>query len=198
LKEERLRPLVPSVLLRGTATNPAGTLSSGAFGGGRNERIGDTSVRNSLDVQLLWEFQNLGLGNRARVNQRRVEHESSLLELFRTQDRIAAEVAQSYAQVQSAAARIGEAATELRDAVESAAQNIEGMSQTKKAGNIVLLVIRPQEAVAAVQALAQAYADYYGAVADYNRAQFRLYRALGNPAQGVMADVLCCPAGTRE
>ena len=43
--------------------------------------------------------------------------------------------------------------------------------------------MRPQEAVAAVQALAQAYADYYGAVADANRAQFRLYRALRRPAR---------------
>ncbi|MBL8795857.1 MAG: TolC family protein [Planctomycetia bacterium] len=181
LREEKLRPLVPSVLLRGAATNPAGTLSSGAFGGGRNDRIADGSFRNSLDLQLIWEFQNLGLGNRARINERRAELEISTLELFRTQDRVAAEVVQAHAQVQSAAARVGEAESGLRDAVESAAQNIEGLGQTKRlAGNIVLLVIRPQEAVAAVQALSQAYGDYYGSIADYNRAQYRLFRALGN------------------
>ena len=28
----------------------------------------------------------------------------------------------------------------------------------------------------------EAYADYYAAVADYDRAQFRLYRALGHSA----------------
>ena len=39
--------------------------------------------------------------------------------------------------------------------------------------------------VAAIQALAQAYDDYYAAVADYNRAQFQLYRAMGRPAQMV-------------
>src|SRR5207247_2845527 len=33
LRQERLRPLVPSVLLRGAATNPAGMLAGGAFGG---------------------------------------------------------------------------------------------------------------------------------------------------------------------
>ncbi|HSQ55185.1 MAG TPA: hypothetical protein VLM40_05515 [Gemmata sp.] len=32
----------------------------------------------------------------------------------------------------------------------------------------------------------QAYRDYYSAVADNNRAQFRLYRALGHPAQSLM------------
>jgi hypothetical protein len=44
-------------------------------------------------------------------------------------------------------------------------------------------LVRPQEVVVSIQALAQAYSDYYGAVADYDRAQFRLYRALGQPAQ---------------
>jgi hypothetical protein len=37
LRQERLRPLIPSVLLRGASTNPAGTLAGGVFGGGRNE-----------------------------------------------------------------------------------------------------------------------------------------------------------------
>ena len=35
----------------------------------------------------------------------------------------------------------------------------------------------------AVAALDQAYRDYYAAVGDHNRAQFRLYRALGHPAE---------------
>jgi hypothetical protein len=47
--------------------------------------------------------------------------------------------------------------------------------------------------VAAVQALGQAYSDYYAAVADYNRGQFRLYRALGQPAQ--LAGERLGPAG---
>src|SRR5262249_26362195 len=41
LKAEKVRPLIPSVLLRGAATNPSGTLAGGTFGGGRNARIGD-------------------------------------------------------------------------------------------------------------------------------------------------------------
>jgi outer membrane protein TolC len=194
LHQEKLRPLIPSVLLRGAATNPTGILSSGVFGGGTDGRIGDFSARNTMDLELLWEFQNLGLGNRAIIKQRRAERDLSVLELFRTQDRIAAEVVQAHAQLESAVARLQEAKDGLKDASESATQNIEGMSQTKKAGgNVILLVIRPQEAVAAVQALAQAYVDYYGAVNDYNRAQFRLYRALGNPAEHLADEPLACP-----
>jgi hypothetical protein len=53
--------------------------------------------------------------------------------------------------------------------------------------------VRPQEVVAAIQALAQAYTDYFGAVTDYDRAQFRLYRALGRPVQLVFGQDRSCP-----
>src|SRR5262249_45653175 len=73
-------------------------------------------------------------------------------------------------------------------AAETVDKSFEGLRHTKTAasadkGVVILLVVRPQEAVAAVQALAQAYNDYFGAVADYDRAQFRLFRALGQPSQ---------------
>ena len=189
LRAERLRPLVPSILLRGGATNPAGTLAGGVFGGGRNDFLGKFSARSDFDVQVLWEWQNLGFGNRALVNERRAENQLSVLELFRLQDRVAREVAQAHAQARSAAARVGEAESGLRDAIESVNANFEGLGQTKRVGNLILLVIRPQEAVAAVQALARAYSRYSGAVADYNRAQFRLYHALGQPAQLVSTEL---------
>jgi uncharacterized protein (TIGR03000 family) len=52
-------------------------------------------------------------------------------------------------------------------------------------------VVRPQEVVAAIQMLQQAYLGYFTAVADYNRAQFQVYRALGNPAQALLDDPRC-------
>jgi outer membrane protein TolC len=194
LRQERLRPLIPSVLLRGASTNPAGTLAGGYFGGGLNDSLGNFSARSDFDVQLLWEFQNLGFGNRARVNERRAENQLSVLELFRIQDRVAADVVQAYAQAQSAERRLGKAESGLKDAVESANKNFQGLGQTRTAGGkVIILVIRPQEVVAAIQALVLAYNDYYGAVADYNRAQFRLYHALGEPAQYLAAQGNGCP-----
>src|SRR5439155_25772475 len=156
----------------------------GYFGGGRNDNLSNFSARSDFDVQVLWELQNLGFGNRALMDQRRAENRVSVLELFRLQDQVAAEVAQAYAQAQSAASRLGKAENGLKDAVLSANKNFGGLGQTRTAGGrVIILVIRPQEVVAAIQALVLAYNDYYGAVADYNRAQFRLYRALGQPAQ---------------
>jgi outer membrane protein TolC len=184
LQQERMRPLVPSLLVRGNATNPGSPLAGGLFGGGLDSDLSHFSVRNSIDVQVLWELQNLGFGNRALVRERRAENELAVLELLRTEDRVAAEVADAHARARSAAARAEAAESALRNAVESANRNLEGVKQTRVGPRNVLLV-RPQEAVAAVQALALAYAAYYGAVADANRAQFRLYRALGEPAQQV-------------
>jgi outer membrane protein TolC len=195
LKQERLRPLIPSVLLRGFSTPVTGTLATGYFAGGPNGTVGNGGVRMDLDLQVLWQFDNLGFGNRARVHQRDAESRLAVLDLFRVQDRVAAEVAQAYAQAQLAARRVEVAEKAVRAARDSADKNLVALSQTKGAGDQVVLLVRPQEAVAAVQALAQAYSDYYGAVADANRAQFRLYRALGQPAQWVMQDQQApCPA----
>ena len=52
-------------------------------------------------------------------------------------------------------------------------------------GELLQLVNRPQEVVAALQQLQQAYINYYTSTNDYNRAQFRLFRALGYPAQAL-------------
>lgn len=134
---------------------------------------------------MLWELKELGFGNYALVRQRQAENEVAVLELSRLQDRVAAEVVKADAGVRSATIREAEAEAELKDAVDSADKNLEGLRQTRSVGNMVVLVVRPQEAVASLQALTLAYADYYGAIADYDRAQFRLYHALGHPAQAV-------------
>jgi outer membrane protein TolC len=185
LRQERHRPLIPSVVFRGNATNPAGILSSGYFGG--NSAAGPVTFggRNSVDVQLLWEFQNLGFGNRAAIQERRADNEQAVLEFFVTQDRIAAEVVQAQAKAQSAAARALEAVEELKQARRTYELSLEAMKQTRRQGEMVILVVRPSETVSALQVLAQAYLNYYTAVADHNRAQFRLYWALGQPLQGL-------------
>jgi hypothetical protein len=52
----------------------------------------------------------------------------------------------------------------------------------------LLLINRPQEAVAALQQLDGAYASYFVTVSGYNRAQFELYHALGFPARILAAE----------
>ncbi len=184
LRQERVRPLIPSVVLRGTGTNPPASLSGGVFGGG-NDSVGMYGPRGDFELQVVWEFQNLMFGNRARIKERQAENQVALLEMFRLQDRVAAEVAQAYAQAKSAANRLADAEGGLKDAVESVDKNFQGLSQTRRAGELTILLIRPQEVIASIQTLGQAYGDFYGAIADHNRAQFRLYRALGYPGDWI-------------
>jgi outer membrane protein TolC len=191
LQKERLRPLLPSVLLRGASTGVFGTLGLGVFGGGVGSNLNNWGLREDYDLQVLWELQSLGLANRALVKQRQSDHRLALLELFRTQDRIAAEVAQTYSQVEMAAKRLQAAERETKAAFTLVEENMEGFKQTRRVGELPMLVVRAQEVIAAIQTLALAYNDYYGAVADYNRDQFRLYRAIGN-APGALEN-LCSP-----
>jgi outer membrane protein TolC len=185
LRQEKLRPFIPSILLRGASTPVTGTLGVGVVAGGNNGDLGSTLARSDWDLQILWQLDNLGLGNIARARQRDSEHCQALLELFREQDRVAAEVTRAYAQARQAGRRVEVAERQVRLAVDSYNKNLVGLGQVRTAGEMVQTIVRPQEVIAAVQSLAQAYSDYFGAVADSNRAQFRLYRAMGQPAQSL-------------
>src|SRR5205085_2589210 len=105
--------------------------------------------------QIVWELQNLGLGNVARVRERKAEHEVALVEVFRTQDRIANEVSQALILVNGSRERLELAAGALKDAQDLVAKSLEGMSQTRRSGELLVLVVRPSEVVAAVQSLGQ-------------------------------------------
>jgi outer membrane protein TolC len=187
LRLEKMRPLLPSLLLRGWSTPVTGTLAFGYFGGGQNSFLGNFSVRQDWDIQALWTLQNFGLGNRALIRQRAAENRVASTELLRVQNRVAEEVIQAYAQAQTAQARIGEAEAGLKDAQALVREDLAALGQTQRIaeGGPIVLVTRPLEVVAAVQMLQQAYADFYLSINDYNRAQFQLYRALGNPAQAI-------------
>jgi outer membrane protein TolC len=183
LRQERMRPLIPSLVLSSNAT-PTGFLGAGVYGEGSN-RLNLWSGRSDWDAEVVWEFRNLGFGNRGLVTQRRGEQWQALVELFRVQDQVAADVTQAHAQVVAAAVRVGRAEAGLKAALASYQGNLKGLSETVRAGELLQLVNRPQEVVAALQQLQQAYINYYTSTNDYNRAQFRLYRALGYPAQGL-------------
>lgn len=184
VRQEKRRPFYPILAARGVGSNPT-QLAGGYFGGGVNDDMQNFGARFSIDLQSVWELQNLGFGNRAVVREREADSRRALLELLRSQDAVTAEVVQAHAQTVRAAKRVKAAEDGVANAVATAEKNLQGLGQTKRAGEQLILVFRPQEAVAAVSALDQAYRDYYQAVGDHNRAQFRLYRALGHPAQAL-------------
>ena len=184
-RQEQVRPFVPKLALRGLAA-PSGGFTSGYFGGGLNDDLGKFGSRNTVDMQAVWQFENFGLGNRARVREQEAGVRQAAAELDYARELVMAEITRALARVQRAAVRLKQAEAGVKDAVESAEKNLAGLGQTKRVGESLILVLRPQEAVASVIALNQAYRDYYGAVADVNRGQFELYRAVGHPASEVV------------
>jgi uncharacterized protein (TIGR03000 family) len=199
-REEQYRPLLPLVFARGNSTQTPDPLAIGVFGGGPGGTMSNYRTRFDYEVQVLWELRNLGFGNLAAIRQRRAEYDVTKIQAYRLQDLVAREVSEAFAQLQSARDRVAMANDEMQKAKSSANDNYKGLGEVKRlGGQIVSLVIRPLEAIAAEQALLQAYYDYYGAVGDYNRAQFQLYRALGNPAQALpMLDQLLNHAKSPE
>jgi outer membrane protein TolC len=189
LRQEKYRPFLPIILLRGGSTPTPYPEAFGLFAAGQGSNLSTTGLRSDWDLEAVWEFKNLGFGNLALVRERQANLRVAQAQQYRFQDIVAKEVTEAWVLVQAADQRATFSEKELEQAWISATKNLEALGQFKQpAGNIVQLVIRPQEVTAAMQALVQAYYNYFGSVADYNRAQFRLYRALGNPAQYLHAE----------
>jgi outer membrane protein TolC len=185
LRQERLRPLVPSLILNGSPgpSAPGGYLMAGVFGSSANGTSNPTLGRTDITVGLVWELQNLGLGNSALIRERRSQHEQILIELFRIQDTVAADIARAYAQVQSANARVATAEMGLREATLAYEGSLAEMNKVDRNGDVTVLIRPAFEVIDALRSLSRAYDTYFASINDYNRAQFRLYRSLGFPAE---------------
>lgn len=161
LRRERYAPFVPSVLLG---------LSYGGNGGGLGSDINNFGDRLDFDAAAYWEIRNLGLGEQAARNAARARLEQARWQQVQVMDRIASDVAEAEAQVSARREQIEltqEGITAARNSYERNAQRIqEGQGL-------------PIETLQSIQALDQIQRQYVRSVADYNRAQFRLQRALG-------------------
>ena len=193
LRQEKLRPLLPSVVLQGSG--PDGTYTGGVFGGGRGGELSASSGRADVNLGLVWTLENLGMGNKAHVRGRAADKEKALVELFELQDRVAEEVVQAHASVEGAGEEIPQAETAVREATITFAGTLRGLTQVRGAGALLQTVNRPQEGVAALQQLNQAYQRYFAAVNQYNRAEFQLYHAIGYPSR-ILAGAPAC--GSRQ
>jgi outer membrane protein TolC len=184
IRQERLRPLVPSVVLEGGSdpAAPGGFLMGGIFGSGASGSGNPWLAREDVAVGLYWGLDNLGFGNRALVRERRGEQRQLLVELFRLQDLVAGDVARAHAGLESAAVRVQQAEGELQEAQQAYVGSLNELGNVREVGDVKVLTRRAFEVVDALNALLRAYSNYFQAVNDYNRAQFRLYRALGYPA----------------
>ena len=182
INREKKRPLLPVVMVNGFQT-PGMLLQAGLFGLGPNSSLNQYRGREDVSLQLLWQLEAFGVGNLARVKAQRGSQSRAVIDFRDAQDRVVADVTRAQARVQSAAARVAQADRSLRTGIITFNGHLEGLSQTRRLGDVLVLTFRPQEAVYSLEQLNVSFDEYFTTVAEYNRAQFELFHALGYPAR---------------
>jgi outer membrane protein TolC len=192
VRRERARPFIPTAVLSGFQSPAGMVIQAGIFGLGPNSSLNNWVGREDFSIQFVWQLENFGLGNLAKIKAQRGQQSRAIIDLRNTQDMVAGEVLESLARLQSAAVRVVQAERSLRTGIITLNGNTEGLRQTSRFDDVLDLITRPQEAVYALQILRKDFDEYYTTVAEYNRAQFELFRTLGYPA----VEVACLrPAG---
>jgi outer membrane protein TolC len=171
--------------------------SAGLFGGGSNlvaegilqpngtvlqqNRFGNFLDRQDVDGVVYWSLRNLGVGNLALIRLARSKTRSEELRQTEVLDRIRTEVAVAYARSHARFAQIGTTENAVQVSTRGFHEDVE---RTKNGVGL------PIEVIDSMRLLARSRYAYLDAIIDFNRAQFELYGALGQPP----ADFLARPA----
>jgi outer membrane protein TolC len=167
-KQAKLRPFVPSLAV---------SYAGGGFGGGQGSFFGDFGARGDVAASLFWELQNLGFGDAAIIHRRRFENQEAMVQKVKVEAQVAADVVSAFEAKQAAVRQIKEARETVAEAIESLKLNMINIRH----GAELPRATRPIEVLQPIQALVAARTDYLDSVLTYNRAQFRLNRAIGQP-----------------
>ena len=165
LRREKFAPLIPSVLLG---------VSYGGYGGGLGSSISNFNNRFDADAVAFWEVRNFGLGERAVRCEAQSRVQQAQWKEIAALDRVAREVIEAHAQVQSRKVQIATAQQGIEAAVASYERNLDRIKNVQGL---------PIETLQSIQALTQARREYLRTLVAYNEAQFRLHRALGWPTE---------------
>jgi outer membrane protein TolC len=175
LEGAKVLPFSPTVLVG---------FSAGGFGGGSNlvrPVFGGMSGRTDTDVIGYWTLQNLGVGNLAMIKTAKARLGATRYQEIAVLNQVRAEVATAYARTH---ARFAQIATTEAAVLASQRGFREDYDLTiQQTGRKVL----PIELLNNFRLLNQARREYLDAIVDYNRAQFELYVALGQPPADALA-----------
>jgi outer membrane protein TolC len=188
LRNAQFLPFSPTVL--------AG-FSAGSFGGGSNlvaqpggfqgfaqSRFGNFAPRDDVDVIMFWTAQNAGLGNLASIRIRRTQEQMAQLELVRELNIVRNDVAVAYAGIHARFAQMGIAERGIRSGYEAYKLDLK---LTLEQGPPAIL---PIELLNSFRLTADARYAFLDAIVGYNKAQFAMYVALGQPPASAMAKAI--------
>ncbi len=178
--------------------------SAGTFGGGSNivaqpggfqgfqqPRFDSFAPRDDVDVIMFWTAQNAGLGNLANIRIRRTQEQMAQLELVRTLNVVRNDVAVAYAGIHARYAQIDLAQRGVLAGYEAYREDLRasmlfGPGAGVGGGRGVL----PIELLNSFQLTADARYAFLDALVNYNKSQFAMYVALGQPPAGALAKAI--------
>ena len=172
LRGSKVLPFSPTII--------AG-FSAGGFGGGSNlvsPVFGGFGTRSDLDVVAYWSIRNMGVGNVALINLAKARLKTTQYQEIAVLDQVRAEVAEAYAKAHARFALIGTTEQAVRSATDGFRKDL-----TRAEGAVGL----PIEVVDSLRLLAESRFAYLEAIVGYNRAQFELYVATGQPPADALA-----------
>ena len=130
-----IRPFLPIVISAASRT-PGGMMTqAGIFGLGPNSSLNQWTGRADVSLQLVWQFDALGIGNLA-ANQTASAETSHKRSFSSTEPRTRRRGStEAHADLQSATARVTQAERSLRTALTAYNGNVEGLRQTTRFGD---------------------------------------------------------------
>jgi outer membrane protein TolC len=152
---------------------------AGEFGGGINDNMDNFGSRGDGTAQAIWHVENFGLGDLFRARERRAQYNQANFHVQEVHARVAAEVTAAAKTVR----RREEALTSAQEAVQQALESWRRLRIAAFGVNGREKLLNTIEPLIAVQMLAQARQQYLQQVIEFNKAQFRLYTALGQPPE---------------
>jgi outer membrane protein TolC len=165
-------PFSPTILL---------AFSAGGYGGGSNlvrPIFGGFGGRTDFDAAAYWTIRNLGVGNLSLIKLANANHGVQRYKEIAVLDQIRAEVAEAYAKTHARYAQIATSEIAVRSGTRGFREDLLRIENT---------VAPAIETVDSLRLLARARYAYLDSIVDYDRAQFELYVALGQPPADALA-----------
>jgi outer membrane protein TolC len=171
-RQERMRPLLPTLMVG---------FSAGTFGGGSNlqgapynvpQTFGAFGARTDFDAVAYWTAQNFGVGNVALWRERRAQRDQNFYGRLATINLLREQIASAYGLSAAGRNEITVCRARLANAEAGYVQELRRI----QAGEGL-----PIELIDNLNRLVRARVALIEAIANYDRAQFDLFVALGQP-----------------
>jgi outer membrane protein TolC len=163
VKQEKTRPFLPIISVGFSAGGMGGGTSSSDFAAMKG--------RSDFDAFAVWNVQNLGFGNVARVRAAGATVGQAIALYDGTVNQVRREVTSAQAEAQAANRQMAFAKTSLLAAEEGYKLERERIRQGQG---------RPIEVLDSFRQLLDARLEFLRSIVAFNTAQFRLFTALGN------------------